>query len=231
MDNAPSTVGGRVSPETIAALLGGAGAAGAALAAAGVSLGLAIGGLFAAAILVPPLAASRRAVGGAGAIVLASTAGIGAVWLGFIGHSHATAWQWAMLMGLLAAFSSTLAAIAIGLEALALPPVLSGGATTALAVAWLTWPIWLPPETLGAGLQRTVDVNPVLVANGVLKFTVPWTEQSIAYGLTTLDQDVPIRLPGSPIPMIAISLAIAVFIGVSIYLKRRYMANRRGEAA
>src|SRR5439155_25739186 len=84
-----------------------------------------------------------------------------------------------------------------------LPP-LAAAIVVSMAIAWLTWPIWLSAwihQGLSpAAIQRLVDLHPGLVLNGILTATPPWTEQAIAYHLTALNQDIPIDLPHSPGP-------------------------------
>jgi hypothetical protein len=68
-------------------------------------------------------------------------------------------------------------------------------------LAWLTWPVWLAGNLVKHGMgpvaQKLVAVHPPLVINGVLTNEPAWTERSIAYHLTDLNQDVAIELPAS----------------------------------
>jgi len=230
MKSGPSQFRSWWPPEAWAAFLGGAGATAAALAAAGVSLGLAIGGFVAGAILLPPLAASSRDWHGRAGVVIACMAGIGAVWLSFIGRTHATMGQWFELVALLGAFLIGLVGIIVGLAAAGLPKIPAAAAAVFLAIGWITWPVWLSPAALGVWLQWLIEIQPALAANGLLKFTLPWTEQAIAYRLTTLDQDVPIALPVGVWAGIAFHAGIGLGIAAILVLKQRYTAKGRPPA-
>jgi hypothetical protein len=86
-----------------------------------------------------------------------------------------------------------------------------------IGTAWLTWPIWLSPSLTLWHAERLVNVlvatNPSLVANGVLISEPPWTERTVAYQLTNLNQDIPIHSPTSALPCMIANLlfALAVF--------------------
>jgi hypothetical protein len=66
-----------------------------------------------------------------------------------------------------------------------------------LGFAWLTCPLWLLPHVPRYSVGTTnflVEIYPPLVANGVLTNESPWTEKSMAYQLTSLNQDIPLDL-------------------------------------
>jgi hypothetical protein len=199
-----------------------AGATAAVYAAAGVSLGLALGGFFVAAIVLPPMLAIAPEATCRGATFAAAMAGISLVWLGLIGPSHATSLQWVMLAVVLIGFAGVVAGMTLILRSLLVVPALAAAIATVAAMLWLTWPIWLS-SYLGEGeLQWLVVLHPPLVANGLLTFTVPWTEQAIAYHLTILNQDVPIRLPGNPMICIVVHAMVgAMLIGLSLVTERQ----------
>ena len=50
---------------------------------------------------------------------------------------------------------------------------------------------------MGEIVQHLVAVHPPLAINGILTNEPAWTERSLAYHLTNLNQDVPIRLPAN----------------------------------
>jgi hypothetical protein len=224
--------GSRRPWEAAAALLGGAGFTVAAGAAGGESLGMVIGGFFAAALVLPPLLAvevslSRRAV-----TLAAAVGGIGAVWIGLIGRSQASFGQWAGVLGLLAAFCMAFSALVLALSRFKFPPLIAAAAGSGAAIAWLTWPIWLSPAIAGgastANVNLLVRLNPLLAANGLLTFTSPWTEQSVAYRLTLLGQDMPLRLPTQPAASITAHLVAA---GVLLAACRIGVVGNRSLAA
>lgn len=73
--------------------------------------------------------------------------------------------------------------------------VVWSGVVVLVALAWLTWPIWASPTWRGgrsAGqVGRLVELHPGLVVNAqVGRSFGQWTEQSVAYHLTDLNQDV-----------------------------------------
>ena len=78
----------------------------------------------------------------------------------------------------------------------------SGAVVTVLAVAWLTWPIWLSPALHGRAGEQMVNLlvpaNPVFAVNGVLRERLGyWAEQSLAYRFTSLSDDVSYGVPES----------------------------------
>ncbi len=193
--------------------------------AAGDSLGLAIGGFFAAAILTPPLLSGWNETRDQAAILIGCNIGIGGVWLFMIGRAGATPGEWVELLAMLASFLILLGGVTLGLQSLRFSPVLGAMVTVILAIGWLTWPVWLSPGVFGNWLQRLVDVQPVLAANGVLSYTSPWTEQAIAYRLTALDQDVPIQLPGNSLLFIIFHAGIGLAIVGILMIKKKYRAK------
>jgi len=213
--------------EVAAALLGGVAVTAIAGIVAGPSLGMVLGGLFAAVILLPPLAAVRRSLRQRAAISAAMIGGIAIAWLALIGPGRATFFQWSLLVLLLASFAAALASLTVAVESLTASSTLAAAAGVVVGVAWLTWPIWLSPALAKGGSPRLihilVETHPGLVANGLLTFTTPWTEQAVAYRLTVLDQDVAIQLPGNPLAAIlANCLAAGACIAVTNLNITRY---------
>ena len=194
--------------------------------AAGASLGLVIGGLYACTALLPPLAAGREKSRGRLASATAGVVGAAAVWLALVGPGRATAGQWATVTLLLAAYVLFLIGLAAALERLKLSPVVSAAVAVVVGVGWLAWPVWVSPGWgLDSGAALAVRVQPVLVANGVLTFTPPWTEQAIAYRWTALDQDLTISLPPTAVPGIGLHAGVG---GALICLSR--VRRRRGRS-
>jgi hypothetical protein len=70
-----------------------------------------------------------------------------------------------------------------------------------IGLVWLTWPVWLSPSLVKNGADQTVAnlvrIHPPLTINGILTNEPAWTERSVAYHLTNLNQDIPISLPES----------------------------------
>ena len=75
------------------------------------------------------------------------------------------------------------------------------GMAIVVGLAWLSWPVWLSAALVRGGFSGTVQnlvwLHPPLVINGILTGEPAWTERSLAYHLTDLNQDVPIRLPAN----------------------------------
>lgn len=84
-------------------------------------------------------------------------------------------------------------------------PTLGSATTTALALAWLTAPIWL-----GTHAQPIVKFHPLFAMNVSLIDLGTWTEQSFEYRyLFSLGQDVPYLLPAT----IWMCVGLHAFIG------------------
>jgi hypothetical protein len=198
-------------------------------AAAGESLGLVIGGLFAAALLTPPLTCGLPTLTERMTTSLAISVGISAVWLCLL--AKATGSQVAMLDAMVLGQACLLAAVVAILEAACVHRMLAAALGVVIATCWLTWPVWLSaamtqPEF--RSIPLLVQLHPPLVANGILTFTAPWTEQSIAYRMTVLDQDVPLRLPVSAWPCVSFEVVAATaMLAVSYFIKMFYMPKAK----
>jgi hypothetical protein len=118
----------------------------------------------------------------------------------------------------LTSFALALAGVLGFVHSLGLSPHLAAAASVAIAIIWLTWPIWLSTELSQWGARNLanwlVQLHPPLVINGILSFTPPWTEQAIAYRLTVLNQDLPIRFATTPLPCIAANLLFALSLAI-----------------
>ena len=176
------------------------GAAAACWWAAGNSLGLFFGGLFAATFLTPAAVLGSgnfaRAISGLAVVV----GPIVIVWvipvLKGVGYARTMGANGLDPGGI---FSRRSAGIALVLARLGCPAVFAAAVAIVIGLAWLTWPVWLSSILVASGLggivQHLVAVHPPLVINGILTNEPAWTERSLAYHLTNLNQDVPIQLP------------------------------------
>jgi hypothetical protein len=214
--------------ELLAAAVAAAGAMGGVAAAAGTTLGLALGGFFVVALLLPPATAGIATLRGRLGCWAIISGVVAIVCLGLIGPQKATFGQWGGLLAIAAGLGLALIGLTAAWERIGFHPVLAAAASLLAGFAWLTWPIWLSPAlAAGLGGRWTVDlvqIDPPLTANGILTFTPPWTEQTLAYQWTVLDQDVPIRLPASAFPCAAVhGLAGAALLAAAF-------ARRRGNA-
>jgi hypothetical protein len=161
------------------------------------SLGLWLGGMMVAAMLVPHLSIVRRAgrtdQPTLSALVVAITLALG--WLIATLISEITWKQWLACSALLVVFCLSLAGFVRLFTLMRLPDLLAAGATLLMAAAWLGAPIWLSPvmnDTIAGILSRC---HPILAINGQVSELGIWLQMPIAYRHTTLGQDWPYALP------------------------------------
>jgi hypothetical protein len=180
----------------------GAAASGACYLTAGASLFFPLGSVLFAAILVPPLCLiSPRP---AHVVLFASSIalGISAVWM-------LTIRGWLPCMLILLSFVLALAAASYLLTRLRDQPVAAAAIVSTIALAWLTWPVWVSPWLPGHDVHWLVTLHPLFAVNSACRDLGIWTEQRVAYRLTNLAQDVPYQLPASVLPSVAFHAAIA----------------------
>lgn len=183
----------------------------------GASLGLFFAGVFACALLVPPLAVAEwglaRPLVAAGSVA----AGVAGVWLYVIlrphpeGEPYPRLEQWPACAVVAAAFAFALAGLALLLRFARVTPAVASFATMLVGLAWLTWPVWMSPWTGGRDelVAALVRPHPPLVLNGVLVGEAGmWNQRSLAYHMTNLDQDVPYLLPKSIWPAVLVHAAV-----------------------
>jgi hypothetical protein len=142
-----------------------------------------------------------------------------ACWLVVGRMAGVTVPQWIFISLILAGMLGVMTSATRLLMRWRVAPVLAAAIVTVGQLLWLAWPIWLSPSIAGARLDWSVSLNPLLAMNGVLKDLGIWTEQPIAYNLTTLGQDVQYRLPNSAWPVILIQTAV-IFV-LTFALRRR----------
>ncbi|HEX4056592.1 MAG TPA: hypothetical protein VHX86_20215 [Tepidisphaeraceae bacterium] len=162
-------------------------------------------------------------------IGLAAVAGpVAAVWLAAVFRTHGTIAQWFETIWVLSAYALAIGAIALVLAAMRFPEIFAAAVAIVIGVAWLTWPVWLSSNLVNRGATRIVNdlvkVHPPLVINGILINEPAWTERSIAYHLTDLNQDVPVALPSGP----AACVAVHALIGLGLWAVAWGMAKRAG---
>jgi hypothetical protein len=108
--------------------------------------------------------------------------------------------------------------------------IFAAATAVVLGLAWLTWPIWLSPILVRGGLggvvQNLVKVNPPLTINGILTNEPAWTERSLAYHLTDLNQDVPIQLPANARACAALHGILGLVLWSAAMVRRRKSASR-----
>jgi hypothetical protein len=184
-------------------------------ASAGVSLGLYFGGIAVASMVVPALALAeapgwRRAIA-MGAVVDA----VGLIWIGGALAGRVSIMQWLACYVLLGAYVAAVWGIAEFLGAIRIPAVVAAMLTSVLALAWLSWPVWMSPWLAGQRGTRVaawlVSAHPLFALNGVLRSVLGiWTERSVIYRLSNLNQDIAYTLPGGIGMSAAACVAIAV---------------------
>jgi hypothetical protein len=206
------------------------GASGACWWAAGSSLGLFFGGLFVATFLTPAAVLESdtlaRAIGGLAAVL----GPVAIVWLIPVLKVADTPGQWAQTVLVLAAYSGAVGGIARVLARVGWPVVFAAAVAIVLGLAWLTWPVWLSSILVGSGLGGTVGhlvaVHPPLAINGILTNEPAWTERSLAYHLTDLNQDVPIRLPANAAACAALHGILGLVLWTAAMVRRRKSVSR-----
>ncbi len=199
-------------------------------AAAGPSLGLYLGGLAWAALLIPYLALGETRhspapgmpgegwEGGLGSHLrrglrlfplLPFTLGLALIWLW---SDTASIFNLIRCWLVLLAFSVAVGGVALGLCALVRSRVLAAALSVWIAALWLTWPIWLAHALQRPAGQtwtdRLIPLHPPLVLNGILAHLGVWAEHPLAYHLTNLGQDVFYTLPQSILPCLLLHLAL-----------------------
>ena len=74
-------------------------------------------------------------------------------------------------------------------------------------------------------IQHLVALNPPLTINGILTAEPAWTEHSVAYHLTNLNQDIPIQLPEGVGPCAGLHAAMATALWLAAFVKNRRTAK------
>jgi hypothetical protein len=180
----------------------------AALLIVGQTIGLFFAGIVIATTLLPPLSLSSPRFADRLLMAAAVIDGVAVVWLVpvVLSGSSITTVQWLMCYLLLISWGIMLFGAAQLLSKLSNDPIPAAAVVVALAMAWLTCPIWLP-----AGAEKIVTFHPLFALNGVLKHLGMWTERPIAYRyLFALGQDVSYELPRSIWPCAGAHLLVGL---------------------
>jgi hypothetical protein len=188
--------------------------------ACGPGLGLFFGGLFVATLLIPAAALARTKLVHALDSVAAIILGIAGVWIVAVVRTEDTTIQWFLVVITLAAYGLALGGLARAIHRFYVPDVFAAAVVVILGIAWMCWPVWLAPHLSKSTSDRTINLmvslHPPLVINGVLLGEPPWTERTIAYQLTNLNQDIPMQLPTSALLGTVINLILgAGFFAIS----------------
>jgi hypothetical protein len=177
--------------------------------AAGPSLDFYLGTVLMAAILTPATALGSEQQKLRWMSVVVIVVALSTVWLA---AGAVSAFAWIQCVLVLTGFVVALAAAAILLYRLGLPPVLAAAIVTVLSLAWLTWPIWACSALRGQAIVWPVAIHPLFAINSACRDLGIWTEQRIAYRLTNMGQDVAYRLPASVLPCVAVHLIMAAVL-------------------
>ena len=188
----------------------------------GMTLGLFLGGLALAAMLLPYallLGADSWDKWFLGAGVID---GVGLFWLVVILlDGEGTVWQWIGAYGVLLAVCAAQAMVTLLLARVLPNRVIAAGLGVGMLLVWLGAPVWLSHHLSGASVQRMVEVHPLFAINGVIGWSV-WTEAPLAYRVLNLNQDVYYALPSSPLACILLhSIIAAAIIPFLVRPKRR----------
>jgi hypothetical protein len=200
----------------------------------GATLGLVFAG-FALITLASPPASEVRSDAGRWAVVWAQAALVLPIVAGWIWATGQSGWPpgalgWLVALGVV--YCASLAVVTNALSRL-MPTGAAGGITTAVAMAWLSWPIWTTPWMTDQWARRLVAIHPLFAANSATRLN-PWPQQTVMYRLTRLGQDVTYAMPPSPWPALVACLLIALaggalLLGV-ISWRRRDVRKKQAQA-
>lgn len=192
--------------------------------AIGRNLGLFFVGLILASILTPLLVVAENEIRRRVAIVIGICAATSIVWLNCVVNDAITPGEW--MRAVLVLWFFALAAGALGglCVKIRIPPAV----VVVLAIAWLSWPIWLAPALRGREsseriVARLVAANPTFAIQGVLakSFNIPWAQYRIAYRLTNIGDDIPYTMPASILRCVFLHGAIAVIALLAVHWPKR----------
>ncbi|MGB7159379.1 MAG: hypothetical protein WBD40_15030 [Tepidisphaeraceae bacterium] len=190
--------------------------------AAGTGLMLYLGGIALAMLLTPPLVLAYRDSLERLLVAASIVDGVGLVWFVAMLRSETMFAQWLGAYILAAGCVFAMTGLALGLSRLLRNDVLASALCVVIALAWLTWPVWLSAWVDRPGVERLiawlVPVHPLLAANGLLSHLGVWGEQRLMYQLTSLGQDVPYQFPATVVPA---TLAHALVGGALLLVARR----------
>ncbi len=111
--------------------------------AAGTSLGLFIGGLFVVTFLIPAAVLGQKNFHVALIGFAATVAPVALAWLVATFKAPDTIAQWAEVTAILLTYALAISGIALFLVRCKCPEILAAAIAIIIALAWLTWPIWL----------------------------------------------------------------------------------------
>jgi len=198
--------------------------------AAGVSLGLFLGGLLLAALITGPLVAAETTWLGRALAVAGIVHGIAGVWLYATIKADLDLGLWTASYLTLIAMVFAIAGLTAFARHLGLGRIGAGAIVTLLAIAWLTWPIWLAPALHGGRGEKVVawlvPAHPIFALNSVLRERFGyWAEQGIAYNLTNLSDDIAYSVPDNVLKCVLLNAGIAIVCAGATFVVRRNRAE------
>jgi hypothetical protein len=222
---APTKPGGRFSPAQLPApfllsLL----AAALCYLAAGPTLGLFFGGFFLTAMIVAPLQQTGVKLL---PLLTGVCAGTAVVWFASASRPDVYFTDCLRSLVVLAAWVFALAGVGNVLRVAKCCPTSAVTITVILALAWLTWPVWLTAALETAHGQQIVDLlvpaHPLFAVNAVMKQFGAWDHYPVrAYPtLTVLNQDVTYQQPGSIWPAVVLHGLIGAGLLIPVRGKTR----------
>ena len=196
--------------------------------AAGHSLGFYFGGLAMIAIAVPPIAAGDEYPWPSLLSAGAAIDGVGIAWLIAALTTDVTFGQWFSAYVVLLAFGLAQWALTISLRR-AIGPTLAPASVVIIAMAWLTWPIWLSAVMTAGMVGWLTPAHPLLALNRTFIDFGIWMEQPVMYQITALGQDVLSNLPSSVWPCVLFHVLIAAALALPVWLSAAPPAQRPTE--
>lgn len=188
----------------------------------GPNLGHYLGGLLLATLIAPPLSVSEKPIR-AWVPALGIVLGIALVWAASLHAVDVSGWEWLRCCTVLAAYVLALAGLASLLHSLRIPIAPAAAIPILLGLLWLTWPVWLSPWLTQPMADWLVPANPLFAINATLRHLGTWDRAPLAYrALTSLNQDVPYRLPGS--------IALACILHAIVALATMFLAAKSRRA-
>jgi len=200
--------------------------------AAGWSLGTFLGGLLLTTALVPPATVAHDNLRDRLTCLTMTVTPIIILWLIATCQTETLFREWLGCTAVLITYATALAGLATTFRTIRLSATVSAALTIVLGLAWLTWPIWLSRTWDGESSEPTVArwsaLHPALVIQ--IPNLGAWSEQSIAYHLTDLNQTVPYQAPPSVWKcVLAHGIAGAVLLGFATSFPAR--TPRRARSA
>jgi hypothetical protein len=177
---------------------------------AGNSLDQFLASIFFGSILMPPFSAIAGQSPGGWLHLIAITLGTSCCWFMPLHQQMISPGQLVMCLVVLISLLALLMTTVQALMRLKVQPVAASAIVTIAILAWLTWPIWLSPSLAGSQLRWSVMFQPIFAINHILSNLGIWTEQQVAYNLTSLGQDVQYQLPTSVWPIIGLQFGLAI---------------------